>query len=382
MVRRITTIIITLLILVGGATLCVLRWNAWFGNPDEPTFTGDTLTCTLPTFGYDSVPGFVSTDQGWQDINEPDTLRMIILGDGHNSITRGQWDTLAMRHPDVDCYAQVGDLLERGYFYYAQMLYKEIDSTLFCRIPILATPGNHEYRKGLVRRLPQAWYEMFPNPSNGPQRFLGTSYYVDFPTLRFIVIDTNGLQRLSDYTIVNTWLAGVLRSAGSRFTVVMMHHPVWSCGAGRQNIPIWLSFFRVLKRADIVFSGHDHNYARRMPKHNNNSIYIGLNSARKFYMNKVSARDKRICSGRQLYELLSIYGDTLRAQTYLMDSGELYDEITLIGHGAARQIVDTTATMPEIIDLPAKYAKRNDIKVRRFRNRRSQRLASSVCDNK
>ena len=382
MARKITTTIILLLLLAGGVTLCALRWKAWFGNPPEPALTGDTIACNLPTFGYDSVPGFVRTAQGWQDICAPDTLRILILGDVHNSVTRGQWDTLALRHPDIDCYAQVGDFLERGYFYYAQMLYREIESTFFSRVPVIATPGNHEYHKGLVRRLPVDWYTMFPNPQNGPQRFLGSSYYVDFPTLRYIVIDTNGLQRLSDYTIVNTWLGGVLRSAGNRFTIVMMHHPVWSCGSGRQNMMIWLSFVRVLQHADIVFSGHDHNYARRMPRHQDGNIYVGLNSARKFYMNKVSARDKRICSGRQLYELVTICGDTLCAQTYLMDSGELYDEFTLVGHGAARQIIDSTAVMPEIIDLPAKYEKRNDIKVRRFRNRRSQRMSSSSCDNK
>ena len=232
--------------------------------------------------------------------------------------------------------------------------------------------GNHEYMKGIVRHLPEMWTEWFSNPLNGPDRFKGSTYYVDFENLRFIVIDTNGLQRLSDYTTVLTWLNRTLCEAGSRYTVVMMHHPVLSGAVGRQNMVIKVAFYDALNKADIVFSGHDHNYTRRLP-------FIGTNSAKKFYLSKVNHKDTRICSGKQLYNVLTLCNDTLTIETFLMDSGEKYDEIQVIHHtNNERQYIDNWSGKKEIIELPEKYEKRHNIKVSKFYRRRNLRMAKDT----
>ena len=389
--------ILVLLLLAGGIVLCVVRWKVWFGNPEEPIWEGDTIAYTFHTFSEETLDGFIKYEGEhsvvWQDLHVPDTLSFLLLGDVHNGIDSLHWDAIARRHPNLDFYAQLGDFIERGYFYYEQQLVSELEGTPFEQLPIVCTPGNHEYRKGIVRRLPELWYTVFPQPQNGPERFKGTTYYVDFPDLRFIVIDTNGLQRLSDYTIVNTWVRKTLQEAGDRFTVVMMHHPVFSASIGRQNPLINLTFKRVLKDADIVFAGHDHNYARRLP-------FIVTNSAQKFYLNKVSDKDTRICSGKQLYTVVNLVRntsssgtssavtDTLSVETRLMETGEMYDLVKVVHQpdttraesetsGAfIRTYIEPMNDSPEIIELPEKYKGKNSRKVQRFLQKRAARLAA------
>lgn len=332
---RKTSLILLAILLAGGGILCAVRWRAWFVNPDEPVWTGDTIPCSFHTFAEKSLDGFARYEDGhsviWQDLKQPGTLAFLLLGDVHNSIDSLQWAALAQRHPDIDFYAQLGDLLERTYFFYMQQLAAGIHGTPFRQLPVVTVPGNHEYRKGIVRRLPELWYSTFPQPLNGPQRFAGSTYYVDFPDLRLIAIDTNGLQRLSDYTIVNTWVRKALQEAGDRFTVVIMHHPVFSAAKGRQNPFVRLTFRRVLGNADIVFAGHDHNYARRLP-------FIVTNSAKKHYRQKKNPNVERICSGQQVYNLVTLRrhslsgttGDTLCIETRLLDTGEEIDLVQIV----------------------------------------------------
>lgn len=318
-------LILLTIISVGGAVLCAVRWHAWFANPEEPEFEGDTLSYHFYTFGQDSVPGFVSTPNGWQDTICPDTLQFILLGDVHNAVESIQWELMAERHPHIDFYAQLGDFMERSYFFYAQQLYRQLYGTAFTQLPIVTCPGNHEYIKGFVRELPDMWCRIFANPLNGPQRFKGRTYYVDFSRLRLVVIDTNGLQSLSDFTIVHTWAMNALKSADSRFRVVMMHHPVYSSAHGRQNISIYLAFRSLALESDLIFSGHDHNYARQLP-------FVGTNSTRKYHAPKNPAAPSY--ATEQLYELITITSDSMCMETRLIDSGELCDSVSLARKGA------------------------------------------------
>lgn len=358
------------LLLIGAVVLCVVRWNAWFGMPQEPEWEDDAISYRFACFGDDSVPGFTHTALGWQDTIEPQHLRLVVLGDVHNSLTRADWDSMAARHDYIDAYAQLGDFVERCYYYYFQSLYRELDSSAFATKPIMATPGNHEYNKGIVKTLDPVWTDIFRNPQNGPRDFPGTSYYVDFPRLRFIAIDTDGLHSLRNLLRTQTWAKRCIKTASGRFVVVMMHHPVYSTGAGRQNIFIRWVFRSVLSHADLVFAGHDHNYARRLP-------FVDTNSAKKYYLSTLNKKDTRVASGYRMYELLTLTEDTLLMQTYLTDTGQLYDEVRIIRHkDGSRATEDHASQWRELIELPAKYADRQEeMRVRRFLNKRKHRLS-------
>ena len=122
--------IILLLLLTGGIVLCLVRWKAWFANPEEPLWEGDTIAYRFHTFGEETLDGFAKYEGAhsvvWQDLHEPDTLMFLLLGDVHNSIDSAHWAALAQRHPHLDFYAQLGDFIERGYFYYEQQLVSEL----------------------------------------------------------------------------------------------------------------------------------------------------------------------------------------------------------------------------------------------------------------
>ncbi len=316
--------IIGLCLLAGGATTCAIRWEAWFGNPPEPEWTGEKITHQFITMNNDSVLRALQCD----------TLSFLLLGDIHNSLTNDQMAALFERHSDIQFYAQLGDWMERPYMYYEQMMYQSLLGTRFDSLPIIAIPGNHEYLKGVVKTLPEHWKTIFPNPQNGPARFLGTTYYVDFPHLRLIALDTDGLHRMSDYTQVAFWLKQSLTNAKDKHTVVIMHHPVFSTAQGRQNPLIWLSFYGILREADVVFSGHDHNYARRTVEYKERfwvkqqpTLFIGTNASKKMYAVKEKVNYECSFSGEPVYEYVVVTKDTLSIHTYNLHSGELIDEV-------------------------------------------------------
>ena len=325
--KKIIGWIIALSLLAGGATTCAIRWEAWFGNPPEPEWTEPIITHQFKTFNNDSVLRALQRD----------TLSFIILGDIHNSLTNSDMSLISARHSDIQFWAQTGDWMERPYMYYEQMMYQSLLGTRLDSLPIVTIPGNHEYLKGVVKTLPKHWKTIFPNPQNGPARFLGTTYFVDFPNLRLIAIDTDGLHRMSDYTQVAFWLKKTLREAGDKFTIVMMHHPVYSTAKGRQNPLMWLTFYGAMREADVVFSGHDHNYARRTEyykerfwKKEEPTVFIATNASKKNYPIKENTRYDYSFSGEPVYEYVQITSNTLHIGTYKMHSGELLDEVKIL----------------------------------------------------
>ena len=350
-------------LLIGAAVLCIVRWDTWFSMPEEPMWVGDTIQYRFRCFGDDA------------GIEMPqDTLRLCVLGDVHNNIECAQYDSMAVRHGRLHAYAQVGDFVERCYFYWWQALYAELAPSAFAELPVLAVPGNHEYTKGIIKTLPDEWRNIFRNPLNGPVDFVGTTYYVDFPQMRFIGLDTDGIYDLKTLLRMQTWVKWAIKGANGRFVVVIMHHPIISTGAGRQSWIRRLALHHVLSKADLVFAGHDHNYARRLP-------FIDTNSAKKFYLSSLNRFDTRVASGYQMYEILTVTDDKLLMQTFLMDSGELYDEVVISRHDdGTREISDHAATWQEKIELPEKYLNRQkEIKVRRFLNKRRHREANRIA---
>jgi predicted phosphodiesterase len=325
MQRKIKLIILASL-LVGGAIICAIRWKAWFALPQEPMWEGEELKVNFVTFADENVHNKL----------QKDTLEFLLLGDIHSGIDTAVWNNISIRHKNIDFWAQLGDWMERPYLYYKQMMYHSIKGTEFENLPIINIPGNHEYYKGIIKELDGEWTHIFQHPNNGPKRFLGRSYIVDLPTIRIITIDTDGLQLLSDYTQVAFWVKNALREANDRLTIVMMHHPVFSTADGRQNVFLWLTFYGVLREADVVFSGHDHNYARREVEYKERfwtkqqpTIFIGTNASHKNYPNKQDDNYDCVYSGNPVYEHIKIINDSLHIYTYELETGKLIDEIGL-----------------------------------------------------
>lgn len=291
--------------------------------PEEPEWQSYKTAYTFHCFGDDSVPGFVCDDQKvWQDTVCPDTLDILVLGDVHSQLTHADYDLLSRRVPQADCYAQVGDWLEQGYTYYAQQLAFALDSTRLDSIAVITCPGNHEYHKGWKRELSPVWHEMFNHPRNGFIGFDNSTYYVDLKGLRFIVIDTQGLRWIHDFTRLNVWLTAALQQARGRYTVVLMHHPVYSASHGRINPGVYLSCVAPLSRADLVIAGHDHQYARQLP-------FVELTSTTTDHQPRFTRYHERQGRTDVYYQRLTLANDTLTMRTYRLADGTLYDECVI-----------------------------------------------------
>ena len=321
--RTIIGLIIALLILTGSTILCTLRWDAWFAMPDEPEWHGDTLSTRFVTFNEDTIYPCQLTD----------TLTMVVLGDVHNTLTSTDYMQMAALTPGMQCYAQVGDWVDREQFYYKQQLKHQVAGTPFDSLPVLVCPGNHEYTKGVNRRLPQSWYTSFPLPHNGPAYGLGSTYYVDFSDLRFIAIDTEDPLILSDYTRLNTWVKNAISSACQPWVIAIMHRPVFSSRKGRFNPSIWATLAHALEGADVIFSGHDHTYARRGDilqdvNEQHEPIWIGLSSTTHARTPKQHSRLDTIIAGGPFFEQVHITRHELTVRSCMLD-GTCIDSIAL-----------------------------------------------------
>lgn len=305
------------LLLVGIAVLCIVRWQAWFGMPEEPFWAEPTIDYTFPEI----------TPLQSSIINDSDScLTLLVLGDIHNNLTAEDYNAIAAREPEIDAIMQVGDWLQRGQNYYYQSLLREWTQCDLYGTPVIACPGNHEYSKGLNKTLSPVWENAFPHPHNGPVNVPGASYYIDLPQVRFIVIDTNPLIRMPHLTRTLTWLRSLMKTADDRFVVVLMHHPVLSPGKGRFN-PLEYSFFRyALSQTDLVLAGHDHSYMRRTP-------FVVLNTAGKPKALKQQLKADTTFT-EPVYGVLTIepksfiyHQSSMSFRVYRLDNGEMIDSL-------------------------------------------------------
>lgn len=310
--------------------------------------------------------------------------------------------------PDAEFMAYVGDIIERPTDEYWQLFFSSLDS---CTLPQVAALGNHEYLKGVHKQYDVRWPHVFVNPQNGPERFCGRSYFLDFPFMRLIILDTDGLQLLSDYMIAQTWLQQVLNYQSTvmnetdvpnrRWNVVVMHHPVHSAGMGRDNWLLKILMHRTLRDADLVLAGHDHNYARhRFPNYHQliNSqepeyttpVYVVTSSSAKSYLPKCNNDEERLGSNHAFFSSITVSEDSINFITYMIPSESdnipidsisdsiisdkhicpiVYDHLLFTRTNTCVSVLEGDSLPEEIISLPARYEGRSDMKVRRFHNR-------------
>ncbi len=304
------------ILLAGGIITCVVRWQVWFGMPAEPEWTGDTLSYTFRS---------VCDSQSAIDYQQS-SMTILVLGDIHNQLKQADYDTLAARVPHVDVVAQAGDWMDRGQEYYRQLLLREWSGSQLRDKPVIVCPGNHEYSKGLCKKLSPVWIETFGDSQIGNSQspvgnrltaVPGATYYTDLPFVRFIVIDTNPLDRLVYLTRTVTWLRQAMNTAEGRYTVVMMHHPVLPAGKGRFCPLIYATFRYALGAADLVICGHDHSYLRRAP-------FIVLNTAGK-PKTQQTCYSAECTSADPVYGVITIDQSPMTFTVYRMSDGLAID---------------------------------------------------------
>jgi tartrate-resistant acid phosphatase type 5 len=112
--------------------------------------------------------------------------------------------------------------------------------------------GNHDWDQGY----PQAYLDYFKLPGNG--RY----YTFTWGPLSFFILDSmftepDGYQVDS---IQAAWLEEVMSASTSPWNIVVCHHPPYS--SGLHAAMSWMRWPYREWGADLVISGHDHNYER------------------------------------------------------------------------------------------------------------------------
>ena len=92
-----------------------------------------------------------------------DHFSFVFIGDVQDTLrgkTRGFMENVRHRYPQADFYMFAGDFAERPMNCYWDEAYQSVDSIAPTK-PILVSPGNHEYVKGLVRVLEKRFAYVF-----------------------------------------------------------------------------------------------------------------------------------------------------------------------------------------------------------------------------
>ena len=121
------------------------------------------------------------------------------------------------------------------------------------------TPGNHDYHTSDAA----AYYTYFGD-SAGPS---GRGYY-SYDLGAWHIISLNSNVNMSAGSSQEQWLRADLAASTSQCTLAYWHHPRFSSGTHHGNFrpaqPIWQALFD--HGADVVLSGHEHNYERFAPQ--------------------------------------------------------------------------------------------------------------------
>lgn len=283
--------------------------------------------------------------------DKPDKFSFLYVGDAQNYILE-LWARLIRQGykmaPDASFIIHAGDLINRAHNEREWTEWFEAGGWIHRTLPSIPVPGNHEYRplkKGeKERHLSIQWNPQFTLPQNGPEGLKETVYYTDYQGVRIIALNTN-----KDIDKQIPWLETILKNNPNKWTVVTYHHPLYSASAGRDNTELRNKLKPIFDKyaVDLSLQGHDHSYARGRVTPLEENIIDGMNrrdvtgtvyvvsvSGGKMYKlrdgwDDLGAKRERAAENTQLFQLITVDGDTLSYQSYTA-TGELYDAFDLV----------------------------------------------------
>lgn len=217
----------------------------------------------------------------------------------------------------------------------------------YSAIPQLTAAGNHEYLDVLQpdgtesRRLSPHFSAQFALPRNGADRVSDTSFYSDYQTVRFVVLDGTSALDLGTLETQTAWLEATLKASKATWNIVVMHQPVYTCARPDDTEELkaaWKPLFDRYK-VDLVLQGHDHCYSRLTHEAGREAtasamranqpigpVYMVSVTGSKMYglNDRAHTQPDRIAEDTQLYQTVSVEQNRLAVRTYTADD-RLYD---------------------------------------------------------
>lgn len=282
----------------------------------------------------------------------------IYFGDAQNNV-KSMWSRVIRnsyrQFPEVDFMLHAGDLInnrdanmEWGEWFYA-------GSFIHATIPSIMTPGNHEYREGVLSNL---WRPQFTLPQNGPKADVSeTCYAIDYQNLKMISLDAVALDEYEASRSAQVkWLDSVLRTNTKKWTAITLHYPVYSTAKGRDNKVLREALKPLIDKykVDLVLQGHDHTYSRGFAENEGKGLTV-VNDVGTMYAVSVSGpkmyeskdQDWMVRRGEftQLFQIITVAKDTITYGAYT-PIGTLYDAFELVKKNGKRQLINKVPDSP------------------------------------
>ena len=338
------------------------RTEKWSHQEKAAHFHSVTFTGLKPDTLHAYRVGSGNTWSSWYQFRtaseNPNDFTFLYLGDAQNNLL-ALWSrtirTAVLDAPHADFIIHAGDLVDHANDDSEWQEWFEAGSWIHAKIPSIPSPGNHEYWKindEGDRSLSTLWRPQFTLPQNGPPGLAETTYYLDYQGAR--IISLNSTERLQEQA---AWLDKTLQNNPNQWTFVTFHHPIFSTAEGRDNADrreAWKPLFDKYE-VDLVLQGHDHTYARgsnlgsgvSVRDANSGTVYVVSVSGPKQYSLRSDRWMTRGGENSQLYQVISVSGDTLkyRAMTAV---GDLYDAFDLLKQpGKPNKLMDRAPPTPE-----------------------------------
>ncbi|WP_405607988.1 fibronectin type III domain-containing protein [Polaribacter sp. Asnod1-A03] len=292
------------------------------------------------------------------NVGEEKPFSFIYFGDAQNNV-KSLWSRVIRnsyrQFPQVDFMLHAGDLindrdanLEWGEWFYA-------GSFIHATVPSMMTPGNHEYRNGVLSSL---WRPQFTLPENGPIESLKeTCFAIDYQGMKIISLDSEGFDESKEARDAQVqWLDSVLKSNIKKWTVITTHYPVYSTAKGRDNKELREAIKPLIDKygVDLVLQGHDHTYARGFPKNEGKgltvvedagTIYAVSVSGPKMYESKDQEWMVRRGEYTQLFQIITVSKDTIKYGAYT-PIGTLYDAFEITKKNGKKTLINKVPDTP------------------------------------
>ncbi|MBR3766845.1 MAG: metallophosphoesterase [Clostridia bacterium] len=205
-------------------------------------------------------------------------------------------------------------------------------------IPFAPTSGNHDFYSPLFPLY-------FGDAGNNA---IGNDYYFSYGNALFIVLDSNNI--ISPIHI-KTISDAIAKYPDAAWRVIMLHHGAYSADADEFTNMICAGTLKSTfdkYDIDLVLSGHNHFYSRTYPIYNGGistvgTVYFEAGSASggKCSSFDTSATDYIVHSvdlKEASYSLLTFTEDTIEVNSYLTDSGEIFDSFTVLNTESAATV--------------------------------------------
>lgn len=268
-------------------------------------------------------------------------------------------------HPQVEFLVCGGDLTERPTNQHWAETFRDIDSVAQS-MPFLNVTGNHDYFKGVIRKLERRFplvFSYFLDSKVGDNMV----YTLNYGSAQIFVLDSN--REFFHLWTQRQWLEEQLEKSQAKWKILVLHHPLYSIKGNNNLIQRWM-FDDLVRQygVDLVLQGHEHAYARWIGGTYKNGapavpVYTISHCSPKNYRIEFDERFNKFGISCRYYQTVSVGGDTLTMATYDANTHALYDSLMVfINHHGAHLVEDLGKDIPESMDFTPDPTNKKDKK--------------------